>query len=216
MTRLGSRRLTAVAAILAGLLSFAGQAGELAFSSSGDGDSVFVALGVAGIVALGVAFFGLRNLVSGTRPGRIGVWLALAGFALLALFAIQVIVAQIRTGEIPDNFILFALGFLLVTVGQLLFARDLRPTIGRAWVLPLVAVVGLAVALVVTADPIHDIGLFVFEAAWVALGVALLRAQRPPLHPVSPSAGERIQPPSEDARHASVHDENARRATPSA
>jgi hypothetical protein len=30
----------------------------------------------------------------------------------------------------------------------------------------------------VTADPIHDIGLFLFEAAWVALGVALLRANR--------------------------------------
>jgi hypothetical protein len=107
--------------------------------------------------------------------GRIGIRLALAGFALLALFAIQVIAEQIRTGEIPENFILFALGFLLVTVGQLLFARDLRPTIGRAWVLPLVAAAGLVVALTVT-DGIHDIGLFVFEAAWVGLGVALLRA----------------------------------------
>jgi hypothetical protein len=177
---------------------------------------VFVALGVAGIVALGVAFFGLRKLVSGTRRGRIGILLALAGFALLALFAIQVIVEQIRTGEIPDNFILFAFGFLLVTVGQLLFARDLRPTIGRAWVLPLVGVVGLAVALVVTADPIHDIGLFVFEAAWVALGIVLLRAQRRPLHRTSPSDVERIHPPSDDARHAPVHDEHARRVTPSA
>jgi len=24
-------------------------------------------------------------------------------------------------------------------------------------------------------DPIHDIGLFVFEGAWVALGIALIR-----------------------------------------
>ena len=38
---------------------------------------------------------------------------------------------QIRTGEIPENFILFAFGFLLVTVGQLLFAKDLSPTVGR-------------------------------------------------------------------------------------
>lgn len=120
--------------------------------------------------------------MSGTRRGRIGIRLALAGFALLALFAIQAIVEQIRTGDIPDNFIPFALGFLLVTVGQLLFARDLRPTIGRAWVLPLVAVAGLVIALTVTADPIHDIGLFMFEAAWVALGVALLRANRPQPH----------------------------------
>ena len=176
MTGITSR--AAVAAILAGLLYFAGQAGELAFSSSDDGDAVFVALGVAGIVALGVAFWGLRDIVSGTRRGRIGIRLALAGFALLALFAMQLVVEQRRTGDIPDNFVLFALGFLLVTVGQLLFAWDLRPTIGGAWVLPLVAVAGLVVALSVTADPIHDIGLFVFEAAWVGLGVALLRANR--------------------------------------
>ena len=173
---------TAIGAILAGVLYFAGQAGELAFSSSDDGEAVFVALGVAGIVALGVAFWGLRTIVSGTRRGRIGIRLALAGFALLGLFAIQLIVEQIRTGDIPDNFILFALGFLLVTVGQLLVARDLRPTVGGAWVLPLVAMASLVVALTVTADPIHDIGLFVFEAAWVGLGIALLRAKHRQSH----------------------------------
>ncbi|MGH2995792.1 MAG: hypothetical protein ACRDM9_05710 [Gaiellaceae bacterium] len=171
----GASFRTAVAAILAGALYFAGQAGELAFSSTDDGDAAF---GAAGIVALGVAFWGLREIVSGTRRGRVGIRLALAGFAMLALFAIQLIVEQIRTGDIPDNFILFAFGFLLVTVGQLLFARDLKPTIGRAWALPLVALTGLVVALTLTADPIHDIGLFVFEAAWIVLGVALLRAER--------------------------------------
>ncbi len=122
---------TAMAAILAGALYFAGQAGELAFSSADDGDAVFVAFGAAGIVALGVAFWGLREIVSHTKRGRVGIRLALAGFTLLALFAIQLIVEQIRTGDIPDNFILFALGFVLVTVGQLLFARDLKPTVGR-------------------------------------------------------------------------------------
>ena len=116
----GTNFRTAVAAILAGVLYFAGQGGELVFSASDDGDAVFVALGVAGIVALGVAFWGLRDIVSGRRRGRIGIRLALAGFALLALFAIQVIVEQVRTGELPENFILFGLGFLLATVGQLL------------------------------------------------------------------------------------------------
>ena len=189
----GAVTRTAVAAILAGLLLFAGQGGELAFSSSDDGDAVFVVLGVAGIVALGVAFWGLREIVSATKRGRIGIRLALAGFALLALFAIQLVVEQIRTGDIPENFILFALGFLLVTVGQLLFARELRPTIGRAWVLPLVAVAGLVVALTVT-DGIHDIGLFVFEAAWVGLGIALLRAKHRQPHGISPAnaAGRRL------------------------
>jgi hypothetical protein len=98
-----------VAAIFAGAPYFAGQAGELAFSSADDGDAVFAAFGAAGIVALGVAFWGLREIVSRTKRGRVGIRLALAGFGLLALFSIQLIVEQIRTGDIPDNFILFAL-----------------------------------------------------------------------------------------------------------
>jgi hypothetical protein len=84
----------------------------------------------------------------------------------------------IRTGDIPGNFILFALGFLLLLVGQLLLARDLRHALGMAWVLPLAAVVGLIAALAGGENPIHDIGLFVFEGAWVALGLALLRRER--------------------------------------
>jgi hypothetical protein len=111
--------------------------------------------------------------------------LALAGVVLLGLFAIQVVVELIRTGDIPDNFILFLLGFLLILVGQLLFARDLRPALGRAWVLPIVGVGGLVMALFLDAVGLHDVGLFVFEGAWVALGVAVLRA-RPA---VSPRAG---------------------------
>lgn len=186
MTRM-SLRQTAVAAIFAGVLYFIGQAGELAFSSATDSDAIFVAFGIAGIVALGLAFWGLRPIVSASSRGRIGIRLSLAGFALLALFGVQVVLEQIRTGDIPDNFLLFALGFLLVTVGQLLFARDLEPTIGRAWLLPLVAVAGLIVALAVSADPIHDLGLFVFEAAWVGLGLALLRAER--AHPRAASSG---------------------------
>jgi hypothetical protein len=46
---------------------------------------------------------------------------------------------------------------------------------GLPWTLPIVAVVGLIVALALDVDPIHDIGLFVFEGAWVALGIALIR-----------------------------------------
>ena len=175
---------TGVAAILAGVFYLAGQGGELAFDEALGGEAVFVAFGVAGIVALGLAFWGLRPIVSATRRGRIGIRLALAGFALLALFGVQLVVEEIRTGDVPDNFILFALGFLLVTVGQLLFAGDLKPTIGRAWVLPLVAVAGLVVALTVT-NGVHDIGLFVFEAAWIGLGLALLRAHRRPAHPAA-------------------------------
>jgi hypothetical protein len=167
-------RRAGVAAILAGALIFAGQAGELAFGSSGALDVVLPLLYSLGLAALGVAFWELRWLMV-SRVGRIGNRIALAGFVFLALFAVQLMVEAIRTGDIPDNFILFALGFLLVLVGQLLFARDLRHRVGAAWVLPLVATAGLIVALALDVDPIHDIGLFVFEGAWIALGIVLIR-----------------------------------------
>ena len=43
-----------------------------------------------------------------------------------------------------------------------------------AWILPLVGPAGILVAITLNINPIHDIGLFVFEGAWVALGIALL------------------------------------------
>ena len=187
---LRSESRTGVAAILAGALIFAGQAGELVFGSPSDFvGGVFVALWTAGMVALGVALWGLRHVIAGTRVGRLGMRLALAGLGLLCLFAIQVVIELIRTGEIPENFILFAFGFLLVLVGQLLFARDLRPALGRGWFLPIVGVAGLIVALSLDVDPIHDIGLFVFEGVWVALGVALLRKERQPGPETAPALG---------------------------
>jgi hypothetical protein len=168
--------VTAAAAILAGLLIFAGQAGELVFGSSSDLVTVvYVLLVGGGVAALGVALWGLRTLAGSTRHGRVGVWLALAGVALLGLFIIQVVIEVIRTRDLPQNFILFALGFLLLLVGHLLFARDLRPYLGMAWLIPIIAAAGAVVALTIEADPYHDIGLFIFEAAWVALGVILIR-----------------------------------------
>jgi hypothetical protein len=170
---------TGVAAILAGALIFAGQGAELVFGSTRNlVGGVYVVLWSAGVLALGVALWGLRTVIAGTRLGRIGMRLALVGLGLLVLFAIQLGVAIIRTREIPENFILFALGFVLVLVGQLLFARDLRPALGRAWLFPIIGVAGLLVALTAgdKLGPVHDVGLFVFEAAWIALGVALLRS----------------------------------------
>jgi hypothetical protein len=59
-----------------------------------------------------------------------------------------------------------------------LIATGLRGALGRAWVLPLVGAAGILVAITLDIDPIHDIGLFVFEGAWVALGIALLHTDR--------------------------------------
>jgi hypothetical protein len=177
----GSRRRTGFAAVMAGLFIFAGQGGQLVFGSpSRLVDVLFVVLGGTGLIALGVAVWGLRGLVSRSRRGRVGWWFGIAGTGLLALFAVQAGVSMVRTREVPENFVLFLVGFLLLVVGQVLFARDLRHHLGWAWILPLVAVVGLIAALTATdaLGPTHDIGLFIFEAAWVALGVALLSPAR--------------------------------------
>lgn len=177
------RRL-GVAAIAAGLLYFAGQAGELVFGSPSEFvDVVFILLGVAGFIALAVAFWDLRGLLT-TRAGRIGGRLALAGMVLLGLFSIQVLVEAVRTGDLPDNFVLFALGFLLLLVAHPLIGLGLRAVawFGRAWVLPFIAALGIVV-FVTAGDrlgPTHDIGLFVFEGAWVAFGIAVLRARHEP------------------------------------
>jgi hypothetical protein len=174
---LASRTRTGVASILAGVLYFIGQGGELVFRESIPG-GVYVSFGAAGFVALAVGLWGLRELIAGSRMGRIGIRIALAGVAFLLLFGIQLFVEVVRTGDIPDNFVLFGIGFLLILLGQLLFARDLRPALGSGWVFPIVAVVGLVMALFLDAVGLHDIGLFVFEGAWVGLGVAVLRAKQ--------------------------------------
>jgi hypothetical protein len=166
---------TGVAAILAGVLSFAGQSGELAFGDTLN--PLWVTLGVLGIAALVVAIWGLGRLVD-TRIGRIGWRVSVAGVVLLGLFAVQALSTVAATGDVPENFILFGLGFLLLFVGHLLIATGLRHALGRAWMLPLVGAAGILVAITLDVDPIHDIGLFVFEGAWVALGIAVLRTDR--------------------------------------
>jgi hypothetical protein len=172
----GSNSWTGVAAILAGSLIFAGQGGELAFGSEPAVlDVLWVVLVALGVAALVLAIWRLGRVVRG-RIGRIGWRVCVAGVLFLGLFAVQALVTVILTGDIPENFVLFAIGFLLLFVGHLLIAPGLRDTLPRAGLLPLVGAAGILVAITVE-DGIHDLGLFVFEAAWVALGVALLRAE---------------------------------------
>ena len=99
----------------------------------------------------------------------------------------QAIVAVVQTGHVPEIFALFGLGLLLATVGQLLFAPGLREVVGIAWSLPIVAAIGAVVALTTdaylragpwTLPSTHDIGLFVFEGAWVAFGATILNQRR--------------------------------------
>jgi hypothetical protein len=82
---------------------------EVAFDTAPGGRGSVRRLRDRGIVALGLTFWGLRPIVSVTRRGRIGARHALTGFGLSALSGIQLVIEQIRTGDIPDDFILFAL-----------------------------------------------------------------------------------------------------------
>jgi hypothetical protein len=182
-------RRTGVAAISAGALIFAGQGGELVFDSPSDVvDTLFVALWAGGVVALGFAFAGLRVLLRGSRAGQAAAWLGIAGSALLAAFAVQTMIEVARTGEVLENFVLFAFGFLLIFLAHVIVVLPLRRlSVRGAWAMPLVALGGgLATPVATDADPagrvpsVHDLGLFVFEGAWITLGVILLRTDLGP------------------------------------
>ncbi len=170
-------RRAGIAGAAAGALFFLGQGGELVVGD--DSKPVFVILVtlLAGaILAFGVAFASLRVLLHSSRAGRIGAGIGLAGTAFLVAFAVQLAIAAATTGEVPENFILFAIGFLLFVVAHFVVARPMRHVIGSAWWLSPVAAVTLFVALAVNEVYIwHDLALFAFEACWIAMGVLLVR-----------------------------------------
>lgn len=166
-----------LAGIAAGVLFFLGQGGELVF---GDDSrplfAVLVTFMALAIVAFGVAFLTMRQVLGASRAGRVGATIGVVGDVFLVAFAVQLAVSAARTGEVPQNFALFAVGFLLVLVAHLVVARPLRAVLGRAWWLSIVAGVALLVALVVNEIYIwHDLALFVFEGCWVAMGLLALR-----------------------------------------
>jgi hypothetical protein len=171
------QRRTGAAAVAAGVLFFLGQGGELVFGDDSKPLLVLLVCFLAvAIVAFGVAFWGLRALLHTSRAGRVGGMLGVVGSALLVAFSVQLMVSAARTGEVPENFILFALGFLMILFAHLVLAFPLRGLVGGAWFLSPLAAVALAVGLFVNEDYIwHDVALFAFEACWVALGVVLLR-----------------------------------------
>lgn len=171
------RRVVGTAAVIAGGLFFLGQGGELVFGD--DSRPIFVLLVTflaVAIAAFAVAFHGLRGLLRDSRAGRTGAIIGLAGCLFLGAFAVQLAIAAATTGEVPENFLLFAVGFLLVFVAHIVIARPLRQLIGQRWWLSLLAAAALLLALVINEVFIwHDLALFVFEGAWVTLGLLLLR-----------------------------------------
>ena len=180
-----AQRTMGLAGITAGAAFFAGQGGELVFGD--DSRPLFVMIvvlmGVA-VVSFGVAFLAMRQVLHASRAGRVGATIGVVGDVFLLGFAVQLGIAAVRTGEVPENFALFALGFLMVFVAHLVVVRPLAGVIGGAWWLSIAAGVTLLAALVTNGIFIwHDLALFAFEACWVAIGaLTLTRSERPLTH----------------------------------
>ena len=170
-------RTMGLAGIAAGVLFFLGQGGELVLGD--DSRPIFAVLVIfmaLAVVGFGVAFLAMRQVLDASRAGRVGATIGVVGDAFLVAFAVQLAVSAVRTGEVPENFVLFAVGFLLVLVAHLVVARPLRVVLGTAWWLSPTAAVALLAALVTNEIYIwHDLGLFVFEGCWVAMGLLALR-----------------------------------------
>lgn len=146
--------------------------------------TIYLALYLAAMACLVVALASLRALHRAAdrplpRVGRVGVWIALAGSVFHILFSIQLIASAVSTRTLPDEWALYGLGFLLLVVGQPLLAVGLRRAglVQGAWVFPLIGLVG-TIMVFIDVDPIHDLGLFVFAAAWIGLGIRVLSRSR--------------------------------------
>jgi len=112
------------------------------------------------------------------RKDRVGARLLLAGCTAEMLFATLYGVLELATGEPEASFVLFALGFLLMTIGGLLRGSRLRTVgAGRAGGgLLAVAILGFLV-IAVGSDPFHDIFLLSGYAAWVVVGLGVARGR---------------------------------------
>lgn len=182
-------RRCGVAAAAGATIAAAGIGAELLYrvekGSSVENVPLFVlylgsyALGMALLVA---AIVGLRRLHAAEgaevgRAGRIGFWLAASGAAAHVAFAAVMVTSALVTGETVEAvFIVFALGFLALILGQVLLAVGLRRggIVGRGWIAPLAGVAAAAIAIATPIDPLHDLALFLFFGSWVVLGVLVL------------------------------------------
>jgi parallel beta-helix repeat protein len=186
-------RSTGVAAITAGTLLFLSNLfGEFLLPAEKDGEIVrlglflvYVAAYGLGAAALVLALRGLAILQRRrgvlTRAGHNGLRVAAAGAALQALFAAVYFATAAATGDAAEAaFLLFALGFLLLTGGSLTAGVSMTRTGVQRPVGALLLVAAVAaIVTIVTPAPVHDVGLFLFDAAWIGVGLAVTRQSSP-------------------------------------
>jgi hypothetical protein len=179
-------RRTAGAAVAAGVLMFVSVAAELRRPVQDADGAVtdvpgfvfYVTTWTLGAAALLWAVHGLGR--PGSVAGRIGRGANLAGAALLTAFGVVGLVTALVAGAPAEwSFLLFAVGLLLLALGAVPLALGLRARAPGWWTALLLAGAGAAVALLAEGDPWHDLGLFAFDAGWVALGLGLLARRAP-------------------------------------
>jgi hypothetical protein len=189
-----------VAAITAGVLLFLSNLfSEFLLPGEKDGEIVRLGLGLVYIAAYGVGAVALVLALRGlttlhrrrgelTRAGHNGLRVAAAGAALQALFAAVYFATAAATGDAVDAaFFLYALGFLLLIGGSLTAGVSMIRTAVRRPVGALLLVAGaMAIVTIVTPAPVHDVGLFLFDTAWIGVGLVLIRPAR------SGSMGRRV------------------------
>jgi hypothetical protein len=182
-------RRTGIAALGAGALLAAGVGAELVVHvQEPDGTvtrpflfGLYLVSWIAGSAALAVAAGGLRSAAAQREPerraGRATACAVIGAWLLTAFGVVAVVTGLAQGAPLEAAFLLFALGLLLLVIGQVALARRMRRTRlgGGAWVMPLVAAVALLVGVMVPADPWHDLGLLTSFGAWGALGAHLLR-----------------------------------------
>lgn len=180
-------RATGGAAAAAGVLMTAGVEGEWVLNPQrADGTvthraefALLLTLSTLGFVLLALAVAGLRRETAGpARAARFAGAASLVGAILLAAFGALVLVSGLVSGApLGASFLAFALGLLLLSVGQVVWGVSMRgrsPAPGVWQVLAGAGVMAFA-AVAIPFDPWHDVALVTMFLAWSAIGVLLLR-----------------------------------------
>lgn len=178
---------TGRAAVAAGVLMTAGVEGEWLLNPQRDDGTVtdkpefalLLVVSTLGFVLLSLAVRGLRReSARRTRPASVGATMSLVGAGMLALFGVLVLLTGVVSGSpLETAFLAFALGLLLLSIGQVVWGLSLRrqsPAPG-VWQVLLVAGVMAFASIAIPLDPWHDVTLVAMFLAWPVIGVLLLR-----------------------------------------
>ena len=178
---------TGRAAAAAGVLMAAGVEGEWLLNPQRDDGTVtdkpefalLLVVSTVGFVLLSIAVRGLRReSARRTGPARVGATMSLIGAGMLAVFGALVLGTGVASGSpLEASFLAFALGLLLLSIGQVVWGLSLRrqpPAPGVGQMLVVAGVMALA-SIAIPLDPWHDVSLVAMFLAWSVIGVLLLR-----------------------------------------